>query len=133
MHVRKIRPPLGYYSWPKIYESPRPYRRHNSNAIIAPKPIKMIDELPDDYPIQKECKPYYIAVIFNLEWLTIKAKSIKFGPCNNDKQGILTQQSALYNLHPFESYGSQHRSPFFGSPFHFEFILKWPVQRCYEI
>uniref|UniRef100_A0A915JNF8 Uncharacterized protein n=1 Tax=Romanomermis culicivorax TaxID=13658 RepID=A0A915JNF8_ROMCU len=38
------------------------------------------------------------------ELATINARSIKFGFCNKDKQGILMQQSALKKLYPFECY-----------------------------
>uniref|UniRef100_A0A915HPR0 Uncharacterized protein n=1 Tax=Romanomermis culicivorax TaxID=13658 RepID=A0A915HPR0_ROMCU len=48
--------------------------------------------------------------------LTINARSIKFSPCNKEKQGIIMQQSALKKLHPVETYESQHRSPFLAHP-----------------
>uniref|UniRef100_A0A915I9N1 Uncharacterized protein n=1 Tax=Romanomermis culicivorax TaxID=13658 RepID=A0A915I9N1_ROMCU len=43
-------------------------------------------------------------------------RSIKFGLYNKDKLGILMQQSALKELNPFKSYGSQHHSPFLAHP-----------------
>uniref|UniRef100_A0A915K9H1 Uncharacterized protein n=1 Tax=Romanomermis culicivorax TaxID=13658 RepID=A0A915K9H1_ROMCU len=48
--------------------------------------------------------------------VTINARSMKFVPNNKDKQGILMQQCALKRLHSFESYESQHRSPFLAHP-----------------
>uniref|UniRef100_A0A915JE22 LAGLIDADG homing endonuclease n=1 Tax=Romanomermis culicivorax TaxID=13658 RepID=A0A915JE22_ROMCU len=38
--------------------------------------------------------------------VTVNAKSIKFGLCGKDKQGILMQQSALKKLYPFKTYES---------------------------
>uniref|UniRef100_A0A915K9N8 Uncharacterized protein n=1 Tax=Romanomermis culicivorax TaxID=13658 RepID=A0A915K9N8_ROMCU len=37
-------------------------------------------------------------------FITINARSINFGRCNKDNQGILLQQSALKKLHPSEGY-----------------------------
>uniref|UniRef100_A0A915KN73 Uncharacterized protein n=1 Tax=Romanomermis culicivorax TaxID=13658 RepID=A0A915KN73_ROMCU len=44
-----------------------------------------------------------------------------------DKQGILIQQSPLKKLYPFESYGSQHRPPFFGYPDLMKFQNKYQL------
>uniref|UniRef100_A0A915HRG2 Aminopeptidase P N-terminal domain-containing protein n=1 Tax=Romanomermis culicivorax TaxID=13658 RepID=A0A915HRG2_ROMCU len=61
--------------------------------------------------------------------VSINARSIKCGLYNKDKQGVLMQQSAIKELHPFKSYGSQHSSPFLAHPesfFHWAFGVEEP-------
>uniref|UniRef100_A0A915HMW3 COX assembly mitochondrial protein n=1 Tax=Romanomermis culicivorax TaxID=13658 RepID=A0A915HMW3_ROMCU len=53
------RPPLGYYSRPKIHESARPVPPPQFQRDYYAEANQMIDELPDDYPIHKEYKRYY--------------------------------------------------------------------------
>lgn len=52
------RPPIGYFSVPRIYQSERPrpepfkYRDYKAEAA------EYVKELPPDYPVKKEYKRY---------------------------------------------------------------------------
>ncbi|CDW60234.1 NADH:ubiquinone dehydrogenase [Trichuris trichiura] len=58
-HYGMERPPLGYFSKPRVHITDRPKPPNNDYPDYQAEAAKVIDQLPADYPYRQDFKKYY--------------------------------------------------------------------------
>ncbi|KFD53738.1 CHCH domain protein [Trichuris suis] len=58
-HYGMERPPLGYFSRPRVHITDRPKPQNNDYPDYQAEAAKVIDQLPADYPYREDFKKYY--------------------------------------------------------------------------